>query len=103
MSAFNSARRERLHEVRGTVPNVIWIVLGIGGVMTVGFTYFFGVTSFRSQVLMTAAVTIAISISFLLVLVFNHPFRGSVPIQPNAFKQAFDVFNNPGANTASQR
>ena len=36
------ARRERLLEVREGIPELLWVVLVGGGVLTVSFTYLFG-------------------------------------------------------------
>ena len=48
-----AARRVRLHLATGLVPNVIWIVLFMGALLTVGFTLFFGSENLLAQISMT--------------------------------------------------
>ena len=52
-----SARRTRLHLATGLVPSVIWIVLFMGALLTVGFTLFFGSENLRAQVSMTGVLS----------------------------------------------
>src|SRR5919112_253820 len=51
------ARRSRLLEVREGIPNLLWVVLVVGGVLTVSFTYLFGLKSNLAHALMGAALT----------------------------------------------
>jgi hypothetical protein len=50
------ARRVRMVEAEEGIPAVLWAVLVFGGVITVGFTYLFGLENTRSHSLMVAAV-----------------------------------------------
>jgi hypothetical protein len=50
------ARRARMVEAEEGIPAVLWAVLVFGGVITVGFTYLFGLENTRSHRLMVAAV-----------------------------------------------
>ena len=52
-----AARRTRLHLATGLVPSVIWIVLFMGALLTVGFTLFFGSENLRAQVSMTGVLS----------------------------------------------
>src|SRR5215471_2084022 len=42
---MTEARRSRLNAAEGAVPNVIWLVLLGGAVVTIAFTFFFGMES----------------------------------------------------------
>lgn len=42
LDAITQARRMRLHLATGAVPEVLWFVLDLGAILTVGFTFFFG-------------------------------------------------------------
>src|SRR3712207_9156073 len=54
------ARRSRLLEVREGIPGLLWIVLVACGVITVCFTYLFGLKSNVAHALMVAALTLVI-------------------------------------------
>jgi hypothetical protein len=42
LDELDEARALRLLEVREGLPPILWAVLIVGGVLTVGFTYLFG-------------------------------------------------------------
>jgi Protein of unknown function (DUF4239) len=54
LDSTTQSRRERLVASEGAVPNLLWLVLLGGAVITIGFTFFFGTESLRAQVFMTA-------------------------------------------------
>jgi hypothetical protein len=86
------ARRERLLEVREGIPTLLWVVLVGGGVVTVSFTYLFGLRSNMAHALMVAALTLVICGILFTIGEFDHPFSGVVEIQPEAFKEALSSF-----------
>ena len=86
------ARRSRLLEVREGIPNLLWVVLVIGGVITVSFTYLFGLKSNVAHALMVAALTLLICAILFTIGEFDYPFSGVVDIRPEAFKEALGSF-----------
>jgi protein-S-isoprenylcysteine O-methyltransferase Ste14 len=86
------ARRSRLLEVREGIPNLLWVVLVVGGVITVSFTYLFGLKSNLAHALMVAALTLLICGILFTIGEFNNSFSGSVEIQPEAFREVLHSF-----------
>jgi hypothetical protein len=86
------ARRSRLLEVREGIPDLLWVVLVVGGVITVCFTYLFGLKSNLAHALMVAALTLVICGILFTIGEFNNPFSGVVEIRPEAFKEVLDSF-----------
>ena len=86
------ARRSRLLEVREGIPDLLWVVLVLGGAITVSFTYLFGLKSNLAHALMVAALTLVICGILFTIGEFNNPFSGPVEIQPEAFKEALGSF-----------
>jgi Protein of unknown function (DUF4239) len=86
------ARRSRLLEVREGIPNLLWVVLVVGGVITVSFTYLFGLKSNLAHALMVAALTLLICGILFTIGEFNNPFSGVVGIRPDAFREALHSF-----------
>jgi hypothetical protein len=76
LSELTDSRRMRLGAAREHVPGILWILLWGGGVVTVLFTYFFGVRNVRSQMLMTGALSLLIAFVLFLIVALNHPFAG---------------------------
>jgi len=93
MSRFHLLRNQRILESRDTIPPVIWAVLLLGAVITIAFTYLFGVRRLAAQMVMTAALTIMIVSSLFLIYVLDNPFKGNVRIEPDAFREYQAFFN----------
>lgn len=81
-------RTERLDNASGSIPGVLWFVLILGGLATLGYPAFFASTSIGAQVLMTAVLAALVAWSFLLALAFDFPFTGRVKIVPLPFEEA---------------
>jgi hypothetical protein len=78
-----AARRVRLHLATGLVPNVIWIVLFTGALLTVGFTLFFGSENLIAQVSMTGVLSVLVTMGLVVIISIDHPFTGPVYIHPD--------------------
>lgn len=88
------SRRARTNLAQYGVPGVEWMVLILGGVVTVVFTYFFGLESFLAQTLMTFMVSFLISLNLYLVVLFGSPFSGDLHVGSEAFKVDQLIFEN---------
>src|SRR5829696_3697898 len=86
------ARRSRLLEVREGIPNLLWVVLVVGGVITVSLTYLFGLKSNLAHALMVAALTLLICGILFTIGEFNYAFSGIVEIRPDAFREVLLSF-----------
>jgi cation transporter-like permease len=76
------------------LPAILWAVLLVGGVITVGFTYLFGLRSTTVHVLMVAALALVIGLVLFTVAALDFPFKGDVRIGPDAFEQALGRFES---------
>jgi protein-S-isoprenylcysteine O-methyltransferase Ste14 len=86
------ARRTRLVEADEGIPAVLWVVLVFGGIVTVGFTYLFGLQNTWSHRLMVAAVAGVIALVLFTIGSLEYPFSGGTRIGPEAFELARDRF-----------
>ena len=91
---LGDARRARLLEDEEGLPAILWAVLLVGGAITVGFTYLFGLRSTTVHVLMVAALALVIGLVLFTVAALDYPFRGDVRIGPEAFKQVLGRFES---------
>lgn len=92
LNKMSASRRLRLYASRDDLPSVIQVLLWGGGLITIGFTYFFGVKSIRSQGLMTAALAGVVAFILFLTIVLDNPFHGYVRVSPEALRQALEHF-----------
>ena len=79
-------RRLRLFAGKNSVPSVIWVVLLVGAMITVAYTYFFGIKNVLPQNLMTAALTITITLILFLIFILDHPYTGSTSVDKEPMK-----------------
>jgi hypothetical protein len=82
----NDARRARLVDAEEGIPAILWVVLVVGGVIVVGFTYLFGMDSSLVHMLMVAAVAGIIALALFTVGTLDYPFGGGVQVGPEAFE-----------------
>jgi hypothetical protein len=72
---------------RGDLPLVIQFLLWGGGLITIAFTYFFGLKNIRAQSLMTAGLTGLIAFNLFLILVLDNPFHGYLRVTPEPLRE----------------
>jgi hypothetical protein len=80
LDVLTQARRSRLHLAIGIVPPMLWVVLTLGAVLTVGFTFFFGTKNLRAQIMMTGILSLVAFMSLFVIVSINHPFTGPVHV-----------------------
>jgi hypothetical protein len=88
LSVITDNRTERLDSSAGSMPGILWFVLVVGGLITLGYPAFFGSSNLVAQILMTASLAALVALSLLLGLAFDYPFTGDVHISTIPFEQA---------------
>jgi hypothetical protein len=88
----SDARRLRLLEATQGLPGILWVVLLGGGVVTVCFTYLFGLKNNWAHALMVAALTLVICGTLFTIGSLEYPFAGQAEIRPDAFEQVLRTF-----------
>ncbi len=87
LNQLGDHRRLRLLANRSAVPRIMWVVLLGTGMITVGFSAFFGTESLWAYVLMVAALVATITLVLFLILALDQPFSGVAAVEPDAFLQ----------------
>ena len=90
LDTITKSRRTRVHLSGGIVPNMMGYVLIIGAALTIIFTFFLGAENLAAQVSMIGIL--AIFMSLLMIISFDHPFTGPVHIGPEALKDLLKTF-----------
>jgi len=90
-------RRLRIFAGNNTIPPTIWLVLLVGGVITVLYTYLFGAKNIRAQYLMISALTVTISWILLLIYILDHPFTGVSKVSTKSFAQVIETMRSQSA------
>jgi hypothetical protein len=85
ISTFADARRNRLFANDQGIPLFFWVGNVILAAITVGFCFIFRVRSAGIHLVMTLALTTVIATIFVLIALFDYPFRGDSQIPPTIF------------------
>jgi uncharacterized protein DUF4239 len=80
-------RRLRIFAGNDTVPPVVWLVLLVGSVIGISYTYFFGMRNIRAQYLIAGSLTVTITLILFLIYVLDHPFTGTSRVSSDPLKQ----------------
>jgi hypothetical protein len=90
---LGNARRERLLAAEQGLPPILWVVLILGGVITVGFTYLFGLENSLVHLIMVGSLALVISMSLFTVAALDYPFRGDIHIHPTSYENDLERFH----------
>lgn len=74
-----------------SLPPFVWVVIWVGCIIVIGFSYFFALEAFRPQALMVGVFAGLLGLTILAIIDLAHPYAGTqtVPITPmrNALAQ----------------
>ncbi|MGJ0507455.1 MAG: hypothetical protein ACR652_10020 [Methylocystis sp.] len=84
MLSWRESRGERSRVANFEIPAVEWLVLILGGGITIVFTFFFTLDRKAFQFAMTAMITLMLSMSLYLIYLFGDPFSGDLKIHEDA-------------------
>ena len=74
----------------------MWVVLILGGVVTVCFTYLLGIRAEGLHAFMIASYTVVLVLILYAVWALDYPFDGLVQISPDAFEAALSRMESQG-------
>ena len=91
---ISELRRERISVSGNGLPaSLLWVLI-IGGVISVGFTYFFGVKNLAAQILMVSALAALIGLVMALIVSLDLPFTGDLAVPPDGMRNALVEFTH---------
>jgi len=91
-------RRGRLNFFQYSIPTIEWVSLLIGGAVTIAFTMFFATHNDRVQALMTAMVTLMVTLNLYIVFLFNDPYSGSIRVSDEPFRSVQTMITDNPSN-----
>ena len=95
MAQLNDARRLRYVYYSEDLPSVIWIVIYAGCLITIGFTYFFGIRRIRDQALMCGTFAALIGLTILAISELATPYSGAIHVSSQAFQSVLAGMATP--------
>jgi hypothetical protein len=80
LGSLEERRNKRFSSDEAAMPGLFWLVLLLGGAITIGFCVLFYMENRFIQTVLVAATSAMIASSLMLVLVLSHPFMGATKI-----------------------
>ncbi len=93
LTSMTEHRRIRLLQTKQVIPGILWAVLIVGGVVTVGTSCLFGVDDLRLHITHTVALALLISLVLIAIADLDRPFQGPVHVPPDGFNLALQTLN----------
>ena len=85
LSILFDARRDRILATKSHVPAVIWLVIWTCSFLIIITSYLYTAESFSLHLISTGFIAALLASTIFLIIIFGHPFQGSMRIQPNVF------------------
>lgn len=81
----NEHRSFRLTQISRSLIGLVWLLIGFGTLVAIGFPWYFGTVNPLGQAAMSAVLTAFLMVHILVVLKLAYPFVGETAIQPDPF------------------
>lgn len=91
INALGQEREKRLIISRDDLPGVIWVAMILGALVTIGFTALFGNENLKGQIVITALLSIVVSLVIFVVICLNFPFVGEVSVGAEGYEYLIDL------------
>lgn len=89
---FADAKRARMDSAKQSIPSFMWLVLNLGGFVTIVYSYFFGTENVWAQGLMVALLAGTVAMVLLLIAALEHPFIGVIQVSSEPFEMILNYF-----------
>ncbi|MBV9108751.1 MAG: DUF4239 domain-containing protein, partial [Gemmatimonadetes bacterium] len=86
------ARRDRLFLGERGVGTVTWIIIILGGMITVAFAAFFRMENSRAQLVLTSLTALMFGLMLFLIAATDHPLWGRMSVDPGPFQDLVASF-----------
>jgi hypothetical protein len=97
LSQLRAARQVRILAAETTVPAIVWVVLLLGGGLTIAFASFLGVSSLAMHLAMSSALAISGALVLILIVALANPFRGNFRVSTVPFERVLAQIVEPKA------
>jgi len=91
MTNAAEARQQRLDAVGEGMSPILWFALLLGGLLTVAFTFWFGLANTAWHVGMVVFLTVMVVFTLYLIHLLEFPFSGYVHVSPNDLTRVLDL------------
>jgi hypothetical protein len=93
LHAFNvlaDARRLRLHAVTSGLSGIMWGVIWVGAIISIGVAYLFNIQDVKMHTVLIALMGGFLAMVLFMICINDKPFYGTVSISPEPYQLLFD-------------
>ena len=90
LDAMMVSREQRLATVTAAIPSVLWYVVVIGALLTIGFLWMLHM-ELMPQIILGGTSAFFLGIMIFLIYAMDHPLQGAVSVPPDSFKSVYDL------------
>jgi hypothetical protein len=83
---LQDARQERMAAADSAIPAIGWVVLLLGGGLTIAFASFLGAPSLAMHLAMTSVLAVSGAQVLVLIVALSNPFRGDFRVSAEPFE-----------------
>ena len=96
LDELEEGRVLRLVLVRQGLPFILWVVLVVGGALTIAFPFLFGIDAAWLHAATVAGLTVLVALILYVIGVLDYPFGGGVGVQPYPFEEVLRAIGGNG-------
>ena len=89
------ARNERLLKADDELNPGLWVALLAGAVLSIGYSYVFGIENRASHAFMIGVLAVSICGILYLIYVINAPYTGDLRVTPTAMQETVSTIEDP--------
>ncbi|NUR30929.1 MAG: DUF4239 domain-containing protein [Catenulispora sp.] len=86
VEALAGERRQRLNQAEESLPKLLWAILIGSALITVAFTFLFGLSSSLAHTVMVLTLAGLVVVSLVVVREMSYPYAGTMKVHPTAFE-----------------
>jgi hypothetical protein len=93
IDSMTEHRRLRQLQSQSKLPAILWIVLIVGGIITMLSSCMFGIDNFLLHALQVVSLTLLLSLILVAIADIDRPFQGVIHVHPSGFERARQTFS----------
>lgn len=90
---LSEQRVARLMASQDGLPGIFWLVLIVGAILTISFSFILRVADARLHIFMVLLLTCTITLCLWLIVIMNDPFVGTMQVSSDPLKYALFVID----------
>jgi len=89
------ARRLRLDAVGTRLPAILWLIITVGALISLGSSFFFKIEDARLHGIQVVLLAAFIGLVIFMIFALDRPFRGDFGVRPDSYQLIYDQLMKP--------